>query len=118
VIVTVATDGAGMYGTENAKTLARDFPEGFDEVAAGQVFGEHLLGSATDHLLELSMRDRERIFNLGYYTWVEQQGVPIEEFEARRRQDFWQDIRSVLPEWDRLIEEFNDRTGALEAIGR
>ena len=30
---------------------------------------------ATDHLLELTHVERERIFNLGYFTWVEQQGV-------------------------------------------
>ena len=32
--------------------------------------------------LELDAPDRERIFNLGYYTWVEQQGIPLEVFEA------------------------------------
>ena len=29
VIITVATDGAGMYGSEQDKALARDFPDGF-----------------------------------------------------------------------------------------
>src|SRR5664280_1710312 len=33
-IVTVATDGARMYGTELERTLARDFPTGFDERSA------------------------------------------------------------------------------------
>ena len=28
--------------------------------------------------------DRNRIFNLGYFTWVEQQGVSLDDFEARR----------------------------------
>ncbi len=46
---------------------------------------QHLLGAATDHSLELGHRDRERIFNLGYYTWVEQQGVSLAEFTARAR---------------------------------
>ena len=36
--------------------LARYFPDGFDEVAAAEVFGEHLLGTATDHFLELGRR--------------------------------------------------------------
>ena len=30
---------------------------------------------APDHVLELTRADRDRIFNLGYFTWVEQQGV-------------------------------------------
>ena len=58
-------------------------------------------------MLELTPRDRERIFNLGYYTWVEQQGVSIEEFEARRQPDFWTTTREILHRWDELIDEFN-----------
>ena len=42
--------------------------------------------STTDHVLECTEQDRNRIFNLGYYTWVEQQGTPLEVFEARRSQ--------------------------------
>ena len=37
----------------------------------------------------MTRADRDRIFNLGYFTWVEQQGVPLDEFEARRDQAFW-----------------------------
>jgi cysteine synthase len=116
VIVTVATDGAAMYNSEKAMALARDFAGGFDDVAAGEVFGEHLLGATTDHLLELSREDRERIFNLGYFTWVEQQDVPIEEFRVRKDQKFWIDMRTIVTDWDRLIDEFNARTGVLAAL--
>jgi hypothetical protein len=116
VIVTVATDGADMYGTERDKTLTRDFAGAFDAAAAAQTFGEHILGAGTDHLMELSLRDRERIFNLGYFTWVEQQGVSVEEFCARRPQTFWREMRDIIPVWDALIEEFNAKTGALEAL--
>ena len=31
-------------------------------------------GADTEHLEELDSVGRNRIFNLGYYTWVEQQG--------------------------------------------
>jgi cysteine synthase len=116
VIVTVATDGAALYHSEKAMALARDFAGGFDNVAAGEVFGEHLLGATTDHLLELSREDRERIFNLGYFTWVEQQDVPIEEFRVRKDQKFWTDMRTIVTDWDRLIDEFNARTGVLAAL--
>ena len=110
VIMTVATDGAEMYGSEIAIGERKYFPRGFDEVAAGEVFGEHVLGASTEHLLELTRRDRERIFNLGYFTWVEQQGVPVEEFLARRDQGFWTELHSLIPVWDELIEEFNSAT--------
>ena len=107
VVVTVATDGAAMYLSEQAKITARDFPGGFDAVAAAETFGRHVLGAGEDHLLELTRADRDRIFNLGYFTWVEQQGMPIDEFEARRSQDWWRDLRSLIPAWDEMIDEFN-----------
>ena len=116
VVVTVATDGAAMYSSERAIALARYFPNGFDEVAAAEVYGEHLLGAATDHLLELTHRDRERVFNLGYYTWVEQQGVSLEDFEARRDPAFWAGLREAVPVWDDLIDEVNARTGVLDGV--
>ena len=116
VIVTVATDGASMYGSEQQLALARYFPDGFDAVAAAEVFGEHLLGAATDNLLELTRSERERIFNLGYYTWVEQQGISLEEFEVRRSPAFWDGIHGIAHDWDALIDAFNARTGVLEAL--
>jgi hypothetical protein len=70
-----------------------------------------LLGAAPDHVLELTDAERRRIFNLGYYTWVEQQGVPFEEFVERRDQSFWTGLRDLLPRWDALIDEFNARVG-------
>jgi cysteine synthase len=114
VVVTVATDGAAMYESERDLALARYFPDGFDGVAAAEVFGEHVLGAATDHLRELDRRERERIFNLGYFTWVEQQGVALEDFQARRDPAFWSGVRGLAPQWDELIDEVNARTGVLE----
>jgi cysteine synthase len=116
VVVTVATDGASMYGSEREHAVGRYFPGGFDEVAASEVFGEHLLGAATDHLQELTRVDRERIFNLGYYTWVEQQGVSLEDFQARRDPGFWTQIRESVGGWDDLIDGVNARTGALDGV--
>jgi hypothetical protein len=114
VVVTVATDGAAMYGTERELALARYFGGTFDASAAAETFGEHVLGTATDNLRELTFEERERIFNLGYFTWVEQQGVPVEEFEARREQRFWATKRAEWRHWDELIAELNERTASLE----
>jgi cysteine synthase A len=111
VVATVATDGAEMYESERKKVTARDFPDGFDAVAAGEAFGRWMLAAGTDHLIELSTRDRERIFNLGYFTWVEQQGISVEDFVARRRQPYWSALRQKLAKWDEMIKEFNARSG-------
>jgi cysteine synthase len=112
LLLTVATDGAALYASEWPRIEGRDFPAGFDAVACGEVFGEHLAGARTDHYLELTRRDRERIFNLGYYTWVEQQGLAFDAFEARRRPAFWDDLHAYLPAWDERIREFNARVAA------
>ncbi|MBM3471513.1 MAG: pyridoxal-phosphate dependent enzyme [Armatimonadetes bacterium] len=116
VVVTVATDGAAMYATEREKSLKKYYPGGFDAVAAGETFAGHLGSVTNDHLLDMTHADRDRVFNLGYFTWVEQQGVSLEEFEARRDQRFWTEMRSIIPAWDAMIEEFNGRTGAAAAL--
>ena len=94
VLATVATDGAEMYASEVDRIAARDFPGGFDAAAAGEVRAAYLDAIDTADMLECSREDRDRIFNLGYYTWVEQQGVPLDEFEARRSADFWAETRA------------------------
>ena len=111
VVVTVATDGAAMYLTERDKILARDFAGGFDEAVAAETFGRYVLGAGTDDLLELTPADRERVFNLGYYTWVEQQGVSFDDFVVRRDQAFWLGLRQHVPAWDEAIVEMNARAG-------
>ena len=111
VIVTVATDGAAMYRTEMDKVMGRDFPNGFGANEAAETFGRSLEGQGTGDMLQLTDGDRERIFNLGYFTWVEQQGVSIEDFVARKDQSFWRGLREELPRWDEAIRAFNARTG-------
>ncbi len=110
-IVTVATDGARLYDSERVKVAATLAPDGMDDATAAGLLGEHLWGAAPDHLRELDAVERDRIFNLGYFTWVEQQGLSIEEFEARRPQSWWRALRPLIPAWDELITEFNHRTG-------
>lgn len=115
VLVTVATDSAAMYGSEREMTLSRDYAEGFERPEAAEVFGRYLAGARPDSFLELTERDRRRIFNLGYFTWVEQQGVTIEQFSARRDPAFWRGLRDLVPAWDARIAEVNARTGLATA---
>jgi cysteine synthase A len=111
VVMTVATDSAALYASERHSYVERRYPGGFDEVNAGELFGRHLEGVADDHVLELGHVDRTRIFNLGYYTWVEQQGVAVEDFDRRKDQRFWSGLVDSVPAWDRLIDDFNADVG-------
>jgi cysteine synthase len=110
-IVTVATDSGALYDSERKQTEDGDFPHGFDQVAAGEVYAQHMLGLGTDDTLELTHQERQRIFNLGYYTWVEQQGISLDDFDQRRHQNFWKKLQDIVPVWDEMIIEFNRRTG-------
>ena len=56
---------------------------------------------------------RNRIFNLGYFTWVEQQGINIDDFEVRRSSEFWDRLHQMSPSLDSMIEEFNDRAAVV-----
>lgn len=108
-IATVATDGAELYASERQKLLAERPGGRLDEAGAAEIHARYLLGAATDHFAELSHTDRTRIFNLGYFTWVEQQGVALEAFEARRDQAFWRGLLDHVPRWDALITAMNRR---------
>lgn len=106
VVITLATDGAEMYSTEQPKALQKYFGNRFDTILAAQAFGTQMLGASTDTMMELSRLDKERVFNLGYYTWVEQQGVSVADFDSRRDQAFWDQLVDDLPQWDALIKAF------------
>ena len=75
----------------------------------------HVLGAATDHVLELSFVDRHRLFNLGYYTWVEQQGKTYPEIQAQWYDPcYWTDVQKQAGQIDELITEFNERVGLIQ----
>lgn len=107
VVMTVATDGAPLYETELKSAKERYGAGGFDQVKAAETFGCAILGASTDNMIEMTRLDRERIFNLGYYTWVEQQGISLEAFDRRRDQAFWNELLKLVPVWDGMIESFN-----------
>ena len=115
VIMTLATDSALLYASERQSFLTRRYRDGFDEINAGEIFSRHLEGVVDDHVLELTHFDRKRIFNLGYFTWVEQQGVTLDAFDRRKEPRFWRGLVDSIPAWDRMIDEFNAEVGAERA---
>ncbi|MEJ7799869.1 MAG: pyridoxal-phosphate dependent enzyme [Ilumatobacter sp.] len=108
-IITVATDGGALYPSERAKVLANRYRGEYSHTDAAEAFGQHLGHVSTEHMIDLTEADRRRIFQLGYYTWVEQQGTPFELFEQRRSQDFWRGLRRYVDVWDEMIDDLNAR---------
>jgi cysteine synthase len=116
VIVTVATDGQAMYRSELDRFLARRGSTGdLSETLAAELSGQYLIGAGSEHVLEASTRERQRMFNLGYFTWVEQQGIALADFDRRRAQDFWRDLRGLVPLWDEMIGAINRDSGMATA---
>ena len=111
-VITVATDGAALYPSSRQSTLATRFAGEFTAADAAEVYGRHLGHITTEDMIDCTARDRNRIFNLGYYTWVEQQGTPFDLFEARRDLSFWRGLQRYLPVWDEMIDDFNARVAA------
>ena len=105
-IITVATDGADLYLTELEKTK-EDYTGSYDINACAEIFGQYMKATTTDNMIELNQKDKERIFNLGYFTWVEQQGVDLKDFEARRKQSFWDGHLKKILALDKKIDQFN-----------
>jgi cysteine synthase len=110
-IVTVATDGGAMYPSSRADYLQRVYRGEYSHTDAAEAFGRHLGHVSTEHMIEMTEADRRRVFQLGYYTWVEQQGTPFQLFEQRRDQAFWRGLRRYLGVWDEMITDFNGRVG-------
>ncbi len=106
-IITVATDGADLYLSELEKTK-KNFKGTFDITACEKIYKKYVTEIDLDNMIKLSNNDKERIFNLGYYTWVEQQGVSLNDFEKRKDQKFWLEHFNHMISLDKRIEEFNN----------
>jgi cysteine synthase A len=116
VVITVATDGHELYRSELTRYLKRRHNHGaMTEALAAELTGEHLLGAGTEYVLDATERERDRIFNLGYFTWVEQQGITLADFDRRRRQEFWKGLHALVPQWDEMITAFNRDSGMAQA---
>ncbi len=112
---TVATDSAIMY---SSRITELDEAEGAytDDMAARDYYF-HLESVRTDNMAELGYRERKRIHNLKYYTWVEQQGKSIEELNAQwYDREYWNNIHHQVDEMDKLIESFNEKSGVLDLL--
>ncbi len=112
VVFIVFTDSADLYQSrlreltlERGKYLERD--------AIGDL-ERYLRGVGIDWLKELTYYDRKAIHNLKYFTWVEQQGKTSEELNELWNPEFWDGVFSRAEKYDRLIEEFNEKTGLLK----
>jgi cysteine synthase len=113
VIFSVATDSMEMY--QSRLMEEREKHGDFTLRDAAVVYAASLIGLKTDHMIEMNYHQKKRMHNLKYFTWIEQQGKPVEELNAQWYDPYyWKNKYAQIDDWDKKIEEFNDRTGLLK----
>jgi len=107
---TIGTDSMEMYQSRLKEEQERlgDFT---DEVAA-ITYHADLMGIKTDNIVEPNYYELQRMHNLKYFTWIEQQGKDVEELNAQwYDHEYWTREWNKASEWDQKIREFNAKTG-------
>lgn len=112
IVLTVLTDSMELYKSRLVEMHEK--MGAYSQKAAAVDDARWLKGATTDHLEDLTYTGKQRIHNLKYFTWVEQQGKTLEEINAQwYERDYWTELQGQIPEIDAKIEEFNERVGLL-----
>ena len=116
VVATVLTDSAAMYGSRIEELNEKH--GAYSDAEAAMDHARHMLDLKTDSMLELTYTERKRVHNLKYYTWVEQQGMTVEDLNAQwyDTKNTWDAVHAQAKELDELIDEFNEATGLLKTL--
>ncbi len=102
-IVTVLTDTIDRY-----HSVMSALDDRFGKMDAGKA-ESRLTGifhsAKLDYVQEGTVNNRDRWFNLKYYTWVEQQGKTVAELNAQRSQAWWAEERSKVLDVNARLSE-------------
>lgn len=110
VIFTIFTDSADLY---QSRLKEMNVAWGtYNNTQASIDWNSVVKNQGIDYFKELNYYDKKAIHNLKYFTWVEQQGKDVEELNAQwYDENYWNDRFGIVSTWDKLIEEFNSKTG-------
>ncbi|NOX58530.1 MAG: pyridoxal-phosphate dependent enzyme [Planctomycetes bacterium] len=111
IIFTPLTDAMQLYASRMDEQ--REAHGAYTTELASRHFARYLEAIGTDHTRELGYHDRKALHHFKYYTWVEQQERDVEDLRRLWDPEFWIETFSQVDEWDRLIGEFNERSGVL-----
>ncbi len=112
VIFTVFTDSMELYGSRIKEE--RDKKGTYTNLRSAVDFEGCIKQQDIENFIELGYRDRKRVQNLKYYTWVEQQGKTYEEIMEQKNEEYWRGyFEDEIDYFDELIKEFNEEVGLL-----
>jgi cysteine synthase len=110
ILFTVATDSMELYRSRLHEQ--RKLKGAYSEYQAGCDYDSCIQAITTDHMLEPGYWGKKRMHNLKYFTWVEQRGKDVAELDRQWHDpSYWTEKYLAYLEWDKKIEEFNNRTG-------
>ncbi|MBU2507436.1 MAG: pyridoxal-phosphate dependent enzyme [Bacteroidetes bacterium] len=106
VIFTIFTDSVDLYKSRLGEMNSESGK--YSDMQAAVDHESLVKKQSVDYFKELSYNDKKQIHNLKYFTWVEQQGKEVDELNAQwYDENYWIERFSIVPEWDKMIEEFN-----------
>jgi cysteine synthase len=113
IVLTVFTDSMDMYQSR-IKDAREDLGK-YTEKDAVKDYHRHLMGQKTDAMIELGHYDKKRVHHLKYFTWIEQQGMELDELNAQWYDypRYWENIQQMTPKIDELIVSFNEQVGLI-----
>ncbi|MGE5632812.1 MAG: pyridoxal-phosphate dependent enzyme [Caulobacteraceae bacterium] len=117
IVMTILTDSADMYKSR-LKEMEEERGREYQQLDAAIDYNRYVMGLRTDSMEELTYQSRKRIHNLKYYTWIEQQMYDLDELNDQwyDYDNYWGRLHKMGPELDRLIEQFNERTGLAKEL--
>lgn len=113
VIFTVFTDSVEMYRSR-LEEMNQTFGK-YSKHQAEMDWESILQRQSIDYMKELNYYEKKTIHNLKYFTWIEQQGKSVNELNAQwYDEDYWKTRYQTVEQWDKLIEEFNQKVGMVD----
>ena len=112
IIMTVLTDSKEMYNSR-LEEMKEERGREYQKIDAAVDYSKNAMGIRIDNIEELTYQSKKRIHNLKYYTWIEQQMYDVKELNEQwyDYDNYWGRLHKMGPEFDRMIEQFNERTG-------
>ncbi|KUO76270.1 MAG: pyridoxal-5-phosphate-dependent protein subunit beta [Clostridia bacterium BRH_c25] len=117
IVITILTDSAEMYQSR-LKEMEEERGKEYQQLDAAIDYNRYVMGLRTDTMEELTYQSRKRIHNLKYYTWIEQQMYDLDELNEQwyDYDNYWGRLHKMGPELDRMIDQFNERTGLTKGL--
>jgi len=103
-IFVICTDGFDRYGSV-MKQMEESYGK-VDRAEAKARLERIFIHQEPSMIFEGGKNNRERWHNLKYFTWVEQQGMTIDELNAQKDQKYWKEQAEKAVQMNEKIKDY------------